>query len=433
MFGLTVVNTIFVFVTAYMIYLFVMKNYTPVITNKRKILFFVCFGLLNGIISSLIMYLLPESLQFIRTLITTIISLIIIRYILKIGWIKSIISFFIIMLGTSVGIFFIPIIFNLIYKIDPPASITQNTYLYFLNNIIIYAIAFLFVRFTPFARIVGQIKNMKPVAILLIVTIVLMGLQIYLQFQYQYKFQYQYQLTILIFSIISYIIYLSVSIIYTMQYQKSERISEEQKQQAFYNQSLSMALQDFQRFKHDQVNHLSVVHSMLEKNNVKDALNYLKETESTTKSFSNPVLFNITNAGLFGIISTKIDKANQAGIDFDIKVIGQVGSIPNVKISELCELIGIYLDNAIEEVIQNGTLKLSMTLTSSDENVVIKISNECCEIPNLTKSSKGTGRGHGLMISNKILNTYSNILHSNIFDKAAMEFSQILTIKIGVK
>lgn len=427
MFGLTVVNTIFVFVTAYMIYLFVKKNYNPVITARQKKLFFVIFGLLNGIISSLIMYLMPTEMQFLRTLITTIISIVVIRKTLKVGWLKSITSFLIIMLGTIVGNFVVPIIANLVLKINSLETLTENIFLYFLANILIYLIAFLFIRFTPFAKIVGQIKNMKPVVILLMVTIVLMWGHFYLQYQHKSN------LYIFIFSVLSSIIYLSVSIIYTMQYQKSERILEEQKQQAFYNQSLTTALQDFQRFKHDQVNHLSVVYSMLEKNNVIDALTYLKETQNTTKSFSNPALFNITNAGLFGIISSKIDKANQSGIDFDIKVIGQVGSIPNVKISELCEVVGIYLDNAIEEVIGNGKLKVSMTLTSTDENVILKISNECGEIPNLTKSSKGTSHGHGLVIANRILNSYSNILHSNIFDKTTMEFTQTLTIKIGVK
>lgn len=427
MFGLTVVNTIFVFVTAYMIYLFVKKNYNPVISGRQKKLFFVIFGLLNGIISSLIMYLMPANLQLIRTLITTIISIVVIRKTLKVGWLKSITSFLIIMLGTIVGNFVVPIIANLVLKINSLETLTENIFLYFLANILIYLIAFLFIRFTPFAKIVGQIKNMKPVVILLMVTIVLMWGHFYLQYQHKSN------LYIFIFSVLSSIIYLSVSIIYTMQYQKSERILEEQKQQAFYNQSLTTALQDFQRFKHDQVNHLSVVYSMLEKNNVIDALTYLKETQNTTKSFSNPALFNITNAGLFGIISSKIDKANQSGIDFDIKVIGQVGSIPNVKISDLCEVVGIYLDNAIEEVIGNGKLKVSMTLTSTDENVILKISNECGEIPNLTKSSKGTSHGHGLVIANRILNSYSNILHSNIFDKTTMEFTQTLTIKIGVK
>ncbi|EMS71530.1 GHKL domain-containing protein [Ruminiclostridium cellobioparum] len=428
MFGLLVVNTIFVLVTAYMIYFFVKKNYNIVISIKQKVLFFVLFGLLNSIISSFIMSSLPEYIQFIRPIILSFLSIAVIRYILKVNWLKSLISFCVIMLGTSVGIFFIPIIFNLVYNVDPPSSLTQNTFLYFLNNIIIYVIAFLFVRFTPFAKIVGQLKDMKPVAILLVATIALMGSQIFIL-----QNLYKYKLIILIFSIISSIIYLSVSIIYTMQYQKSERILEEQKQQAFYNQSLSIALQDFQRFKHDQVNHLSVVYSMLEKNNVIDALNYLKETQNTTKSFTNSALFNITNAGLFGIISSKIDKAIQAGIDFNIKVIGQVGSIPNVKISELCEVVGIYLDNAIEEVIQNGKLKINMALTSTDQNVVLKISNKCGEIPTLNKSSKGINRGHGLVIANRILSAYSNILHSNIFDKATMEFTQMLTIKIGVK
>ncbi|WP_313562956.1 GHKL domain-containing protein [Ruminiclostridium cellobioparum] len=427
MFGLLVVNTIFVLVTAYMIYFFVKKNNNIVISARQKKLFFVIFGLLNGIISSLIMYLMPANLQLIRTLITTIISIVVIRKTLKVGWLKSITSFLIIMLGTIVGNFVVPIIANLVLKINSLETLTENIFLYFLANILIYLIAFLFIRFTPFAKIVGQIKNMKPVVILLMVTIVLMWGHFYLQYQHKSN------LYIFIFSVLSSIIYLSVSIIYTMQYQKSERILEEQKQQAFYNQSLTTALQDFQRFKHDQVNHLSVVYSMLEKNNVIDALTYLKETQNTTKSFSNPALFNITNAGLFGIISSKIDKANQSGIDFDIKVIGQVGSIPNVKISDLCEVVGIYLDNAIEEVIGNGKLKVSMTLTSTDENVILKISNECGEIPNLTKSSKGTSHGHGLVIANRILNSYSNILHSNIFDKTTMEFTQTLTIKIGVK
>ncbi len=427
MFGLLVVNTIFVLVTAYMIYLFVKKYYNPLISARQKVLFFVCFGLLNSLVSSLIMYLVPAEMQFLRTLITTIISIAVIKITLKITLLKSIISFSVIMLGTGIGSFFIPLIFDLVLKINPNDSFTENIPLYLLINITIYTITFLFVNFTPFPKLVGQIKNIRPVAILLAATIGLMGSNFY------FYCLYQFNLSIFTFSIISSIIYLSVSIFYTMQYQKSERILEEQKQQAFYNQSLSIALQDFQRFKHDQVNHLSVVYSMLEKNNVKDALSYLKETESTTKSFSNSALFNITNAGLFGIISSKIDKANQSGIDFNIKVIGQVGSIPNVKISELCEVVGIYLDNAIEEVIQNGKLKISMTLVSSEENLVIKICNECSKIPNLNKSSKGTSRGHGLMIANRILNSYKNILHSNIFDKTTMEFTQTLTIKTGVK
>lgn len=427
MFGLLVVNTIFVLVTAYMIYLFVKKYYNPLISARQKVLFFVCFGLLNSLVSSLIMYLVPANLQLMRTLITTIVSIIVIRNILKIDLFKSIISFFIIMFGTGLGNFLIPIISNLVLKIDSLETLTENIFLYFLANIIIYLITFLFVRFTPFAKIVGQIKNIKPVAILLVVSLAFMGWHFYLQSEYKYN------PFIFMFTIISSFIYLSVSIIYTMQYQKSERISEEREQQAFYNQSLTIALQDFQRYKHDQKNHLSVVYSMLEKNNVIDALNYLKETQSTTKSLSNSSLFNITNAGLFGIISSKMDKADQEGIDFDIKVIGHVSSIPNIKISELCEIVGIYLDNAIEEVIQNGKLKISMTLTSTDENIVIKISNECGEIPKLNESSKGIGRGHGLVIANRILNSYKNILHSNIFDKTTMEFTQTLTIKTGVK
>lgn len=424
MFGLLIVNTIFVLVTAYMIYLFVKKYYNPIVSTRQKVLFFSSFGVLNSLVSSLFMHLLPDYMQIFRTLILSTVCISVIKYILKVNWLKSIVSFSVIMIGTTIGAFVVPI---LVSRTEPPETIIEDIFLYFISNIIIYLITFLFVRFTPFPRIIGQIKNMKPVAILLLVTVALMTFHLYILYYFQYN------PFIFIFSVISYTIYLFVSIVYTAQYQKSERIAEEQKQQAFYNQSLITALQDFQRFKHDQANHLSVVYSMLEKSNVKDALAYLKETQSTTKSFSNSALFNIKNAGLFGIISSKLDIANQSGINFDIKVIGHISSIPNVKISEICEVIGIYLDNAIEEVKRNGKLKISMALTSSEENLVIKISNECSETPKLNKSSKGTGRGNGLLIANRILNTYNNILHSNIFDKSTMEFTQTLTIKIGVK
>ncbi len=424
MFGLLIVNTVFVLVTAYMIYVFVKKYHNPVVSFRQKVLFFTSFGVLNSLISSLLMYLLPDYMQIFRTLILSIVCISVIKYTLKISWLKSIVSFSVIMIGTSIASFLVPI---LLTRTDPSVVIVEDLSLYIVSNILIYLITFLFVRFTPFARIIGQIKNMKPVAILLLATIALMTFHIYILYHFNYN------PLIFIFSVISYTIYLFISIVYTAQYQRSERIAEEQKQQAFYNQSLSMALQDFQRFKHDQANHLSVVYSMLKKSNVKDALAYLKETQSTTKSFSNSALFNITNAGLFGIISSKMDKANQSGINFDIKVIGHISSIPNVQISEICEVIGIYLDNAIEEVKRNGKLKINMTLTSTEENLVIKISNECGETPKLNKSSKGTGRGNGLLIANRILNSYNNILHSNIFDNSTMEFTQALTIKIGVK
>ncbi|WP_242835308.1 GHKL domain-containing protein [Ruminiclostridium papyrosolvens] len=62
----------------------------------------------------------------------------------------------------------------------------------------------------------------------------------------------------------------------------------------------------------------------------------------------------------------------------------------------MCEVIGIYLDNALEEVLTNGKLKFDMQIISTDNNLTIRIDNECDKIPNVKKSSKGKDRGDGL-------------------------------------
>jgi two-component system sensor histidine kinase AgrC len=158
------------------------------------------------------------------------------------------------------------------------------------------------------------------------------------------------------------------------------------------------------------------------------AESYLKEMLNINENIGSMSIYDIKNVGLFGIISTKVNYAKNHGIEFDLKVFDVVDSIPNVKISDLCEVIGIYLDNALEEVLNNGKLKVEMHIETTDKNIILKIANECIDIPNLKKSKKGADRGNGLLIANKILSSYKNISHSTSFDKERMLFSQILSI-----
>ncbi len=43
-----------------------------------------------------------------------------------------------------------------------------------------------------------------------------------------------------------------------------------------------------------------------------------------------------------------MDMAESAGVEIDLKTLGVIDSIPTIKVSDLCEIIGIFLDNAIE-------------------------------------------------------------------------------------
>jgi two-component system sensor histidine kinase AgrC len=328
------------------------------------------------------------------------------------------------MVGVGVGNFVAPLIFALISDVNVTANtISHNIFLFTLMNFLIYLIASIFVVLTPFTKKLVKVKNLKPMGFLLCITILIMATNAGVHYITHFD---PVSFTAVL---LSSLVYLIASAWYITKYQKYESKIEEQNQQAFYNESLSNTLQDLRRFKHDQANHLSVIYAMLTMQKNTEAHNYLKEIINTSESVINTSIFNVKNAGLFGIISTKMDKASNIGVKFELDIIGEIDSIPNVKISELCEVVGIFLDNALEEVISNGKMKIEMEIKNTEEVITIKISNECIKIPNVNVTSKGHDRGNGILIAKKIINSYKNVTNATIFEKSNMTFSQILTIE----
>jgi two-component system sensor histidine kinase AgrC len=124
---------------------------------------------------------------------------------------------------------------------------------------------------------------------------------------------------------------------------------EDLKQQKFYNESLRSTLFELRRFRHDWVNNLTVIDSMIKMNKSKELRQYVSELIEHCAGNINTQIYDIKNAGLFGILSSKINLAYSKGISVNISVIGEIEDIPGIKISELCEVVGIFLDNAIEE------------------------------------------------------------------------------------
>ncbi len=418
------INTVFAMITAYITYLFLKENFNIELQLNYLVAFTACNGVLNGVVSTLWMSVLPipDNLQFLKSILLTILNIILIKYLLRVEWLKAVLSFCLIILFVGVGNFTVPLIFYSVGINATPETINNNLFLFFIMNLIIYCLALVLIKLIPYAKLIGNIKNLTPVGFLLVITILIMASFLGMHFVVHFD---PVSFVIVLISSLSYFFF---SVWYINIYHKYEMKKEEQKQQEFYNESLANTLHDLRRIKHDQMNHLSVLYAMHQMNKYDAAASYLKEIIGTSQSIGNTAIYNIKNAGLFGVISTKVNYANSHGIKFDLETIGEVDAIPNIKISDLCEVIGIYLDNALEEVLNNGKLKLDMKIISTDESLTIRIENECCKIPNVKNSSKGTDRGNGLIIASKILASYKNIVSSTIFDERRMIFSQILRI-----
>jgi len=309
---------------------------------------------------------------------------------------------------------------------------SKNILLFIIINVLIYVVASVLVFLISLFKFVKLIKNLKSVGFLLVIALfVIVSLA---------GVHYISDLDLISFLsvFITTSIYLIISIWYIYKFQKYELKIEEQKQQAFYNESLSLLIKDLRRFKHDQANHLTVISAMLKMGKYEQATNYINELVNTGDQFLDSSLFDIKNAGLFGLISSKKDYAQKQGIKFTVKCTGEIDSIPNVKISELCEVLGIHLDNAIEAAMESKSKTVNINLTNSDTNLTIELTNSCGSVPDIEKikidgySTKGDNRGHGLSIVEKILENYHSIINSIDFDIENMKFVQTLQIKKGL-
>ncbi|PYG88695.1 two-component system sensor histidine kinase AgrC [Ruminiclostridium sufflavum DSM 19573] len=418
------INTVFAIITTYLTCEFLKVNFNVTIKRNIIIIFSISVGVLNGLISTLWMSVLniPLSLQFMKSIILTIINIVIIKFFFKIEWIKSILAFCIIIIFMGIGNATVAPIFYMFGIEVSQELINNNPDLFLIMNIIIYIVTFILIKLSTYTKMLSNIRNLKPIGFLLIITVIVMASY------FGVYYAIHYDPVSLVVSLISSLIYFISTVWYISIYHRYEMQKEEQHQQMFYNESLANTLEDLRRLKHDHTNHLTVLYAMYQMKKYEAAELYLKEILELNENLGNTAIYNIKNAGLFGIISAKMNYADSQGIAFNLKVIDVVDSIPDIRISELCEVIGIYLDNAIEEVLNNGKMKIEMQMENTEKSLIITINNECTEIPILEKSKKGADRGNGLIIANKILSSYKNIFNTTSFNKDSMTFSQVISI-----
>ncbi|HEY9060833.1 MAG TPA: GHKL domain-containing protein [Pseudobacteroides sp.] len=186
-------------------------------------------------------------------------------------------------------------------------------------------------------------------------------------------------------------------------------------QQQFYNNILNNTLHVLRRYKHDFNNNISVMHLMLLSKRYKELEEYMNEvTKFSTSTNTDLKMLDIHNAALNGLISSKIKCAEQMGVHIELQILGQITDIKNIKMMDLCEMLGIVLDNAIEASEKDETI--TILLEQTDRFTRFKVINNFdgdFDLFNLIRSgnysSKGGEHGNGLKIVKSIVKEYKNL------------------------
>jgi len=195
---------------------------------------------------------------------------------------------------------------------------------------------------------------------------------------------------------------------------------EEKKNLEAYNRYSKLTIdlvRDVKSKQHDFKNHLSTIYGIVQVSNEEDSRSRIKDyIEGLNESLSKEQnLISLDNNVLAGIIYSKLQKAEELGINFKYSINSDINLIP-VKNYELAEILFNLLDNAFEAVAkQDSNRWVELNIDKEKENSIINVRNSGATLKNTNIneifkkgfSTKGSQRGFGLYNIKTIVEKYN--------------------------
>lgn len=196
-------------------------------------------------------------------------------------------------------------------------------------------------------------------------------------------------------------------------------------------------INEYRVINHENKNQLNCIKGMTNNKKVHSYINEIMENkQSENKEILNQALL-IPTGGLRGLLYSKMVVMKNKNISYRLYVDKKINSklIKNISsktILDICQIIGVFIDNAIEAV-ENCDNKMIIVNIYKLDDIVIEIINNFTEefdinkIDKLGYTTKNGMHGYGLSLVNKILKANSDLLNERtIKDKM---FKQKLIIK----
>lgn len=189
---------------------------------------------------------------------------------------------------------------------------------------------------------------------------------------------------------------------------KEYNLEAEMEQQTLYMENYKNILDDVRGFWHSYTNIMQVV-SILVSSKEEVSLEELKEVfsqfvdwERINKLGQKIKIINVPHVALGGLLSSKLQKANELGVNMNISSIGDKAI--NMNMHDLVEIVGVLVDNAIEAAYYTESKNVDVKLEMS-EIFTIKVENEFV-VENNKTLKYGKSNGVGLQrVGSILLNT----------------------------
>lgn len=310
-------------------------------------------------------------------------------------------------------------------------------------NIIVFLLSLFLIRLKCVKKLykflVGTTDNISTKTLVLVLSVVIVMTNFYAASQY-YRMNSKYMLIINSSFIIIYSF-----IVFKMLEQKNRYIKISNKYN-MTNTTLKELEQNVSRLKitnHENKNQLLTIRNMIKKG--EDSKSLIKHIENivNTKIKDDETLMlqtsTITNSMISSIVYSKMLTMKENDVDAaliisrDIKDL-YLSDIPDELAVEVCKIIGVYLDNALEEVSKYEEKIINIEFYAEKKTLCIAISNnfegeiDFEKMDNPGYTTKENGHGYGLSLAREIIE--SNDKLSSEREIKDNIFKQILKIKM---
>lgn len=190
---------------------------------------------------------------------------------------------------------------------------------------------------------------------------------------------------------------------------------------------------------HETKNQLLMIRNMLEKNSINDTKKYIDKIIENDYQDDEALLIEsakIPSGGIRSLIYSKLIHMKNNNIKFNLEIDYKLRFIELKEelILDICKIIGVFLDNAIEEIlrIKKGVIEIKLYLFEERLNILISNTFENTidleKISNNRYTTKIGYRGYGLFIVKEIVRKNQNLENIRVIENHT--FIQILKVNL---
>ena len=282
------------------------------------------------------------------------------------------------------------------------------------------------------------------------ITIGIMILIMLIHYGYYNVFGYNYQNSMLltIFCMIGLVIQLLyLTLLFRVTYFKDNLYDKELENQslALYSSNLEKNIDDIRAIKHDIKNIFFTMGQYVEESNNEEMKLFYKTkiypfaSDEILKNDLYSKLTSINNEQLKAFLYYKISQALERNIntELDIDIKREIFAV-GIDFADLIRILGILIDNGIEECVSNADSKISIKISQNNELASYVIKNTVASAKKekgikAGVSTKGENRGNGLIIVQNAIEKYDFVMLNSYFTEDFFVQNLNIYYDVGVK